>query len=285
MNAKVTILRKEVYDIPTPSVLTIGDGMYLNEIAAKPKSETKNLQNLVFMDDSIPAERSAKLVFREVLLESEETRNLFPDGIRQYEVLIIVSNKEYMDAFVDDMYFPLAVKSRHDLGCDTASFDIIVGDKDVVRDATISTCADGNYGSVLINKDPLGFVVNLYLDADIISEDMLKSELAYLFRCDSIRKQPSEEKPGTADHTRTYLVKLTFLCDDSNDTEDVRITVPGDVTVDQLYQTLRKKHRELDGSEVYDAQGRTPEVLLNEVCRENGWTWESTRYDLEISLE
>ncbi len=275
MENKVTVLRKEIYDIPTPSSLTIGDGSYLEQIASKPKRETRNLRELVFMDDSIPAVRRAKLIFREVLIEfeSDEEKTLFPDGMRQFVVNLVVSNKEYIDTFVDDKYFPKALKARKNLGCDMASFDIVVGHRGEcgVRSDTVDTGSDGLYGYVLVNQVPFGFVVNLYLNADYVSESRLKSSLAYLFKCKEL---------GMYEDTVTYQVKLVFLWDTDQDVKDAMITVPMGTDIETVRHALQNKHAGLDGVEAYFEQGRNPETLLNEVCRENGWTWEETRFDL-----
>lgn len=187
------VLKKEVYDIPTPSSLTIGDGLYLEDIEKLPKNKTKNLRSLVFIKEKIPAVRKAKLVYKEVLYKLKETDNLYkvcPNGIRNVEAKIIVSNKEYIDTYVDDLYYPDAVKSEYDLGCDTASFNIIVGHKDGIRDAKIHTGADGYYGDVADCYVPFGFQVTLCFDMQLgcIEESELRALLAYLFKCDAIAK-------------------------------------------------------------------------------------------------
>lgn len=250
MEDKVTKLRKEVYDIPTPSSLTIGDGSYLEEIASQPKNKTKRLRDLVFMDGSIPAVRKAKIVFNEVLIESDAGKVLFPDGMRQYEVRIIVSNKEYIDTFVNDMFYPKAEKSRHELGCDIASFDIIAGYKDGVREDTIDTGADGFYGDVLINQVPFGFIVNLYLDADYVSESRLKASLAYLFKCEELGKYGST------------VCQVTLSS--KGQTCNARLQIP--------YKTALETVKEILQSECRDAHVE-PDKLLDKVCRRYGWKW------------
>lgn len=83
----------------------------------------------------------------------------------------------------------------------------------------------------------------------------------------------------------TYRIRLAFLWDDSNDVKDVMLTVPGDIPVKTIKQTIREKHIQMDNSGDYDEAGRSPETLLNEVCRGNGWTWEEERFDFVVELD
>ena len=82
-----------------------------------------------------------------------------------------------------------------------------------------------------------------------------------------------------------YHIKLTFLWDSEEDMKDAMLTVPKGTGIEKIYLTLQQKHAELDDSDVYGEEGRNPETLLNEVCRENGWTWEETGFDLVAEFD
>lgn len=85
---------------------------------------------------------------------------------------------------------------------------------------------------------------------------------------------------------RTIKTKLSFLWDDETDTIELELTVPGNVSDEEIYATIITTHNWLcveDPNNTYELSGRTPETLMNYVCARNGWIWEQTVYDLEIN--
>lgn len=94
--------------------------------------------------------------------------------------------------------------------------------------------------------------------------------------------------------TKSILVKLSFLWDDCPDTGEYKIKVQQNVSDQEVYEKLRDAHDYLDligvhdyldcdeTSDLYGVNGRVPSVLLNYVCKENGWEWSNIDYDIEL---
>lgn len=86
----------------------------------------------------------------------------------------------------------------------------------------------------------------------------------------------------------TYEIKITFLWDDGNDTNLVRITVPYNIEIEQLNEKIIETHEKLcadeDGEDIYGINGRNVETLMNYMCEKNSWHWEKAEPDDDIVL-
>jgi len=173
MNANRTTISKEIYTVKNPGHILIGDEMYLQHIHAG--TAHKGMKDLI-LDLNIPKPRKCSLVFEEVDEIYEGYEHVGP--MKSYIVKFCFSNNEKsLGIFQDDKYYPDDLKENRELGCDTASFDMTIGD----RWNHFDTGADGYYGQALLHKGTLGGCVILVFDADMFDKDELKSELFYLF--------------------------------------------------------------------------------------------------------
>ena len=108
------------------------------------------------------------------------------------EVNIVVTNKEHMEVFANEKYYPEKLKAQYDLGCDTAEYEISVAFGNEVNSDTINTGADGYYGNVLESKGTCGFTVSFDFPADLMDEKDIRHTLSYLFNCKEIQNIKEE---------------------------------------------------------------------------------------------
>lgn len=81
---------------------------------------------------------------------------------------------------------------------------------------------------------------------------------------------------------KNYIMELTFQWDEENDTKQVVIETPDDVSVDVVTDALNKGHEYLcfeDEEDRYGNDGREPETLVGYVCRKYGWKWRRLGFD------
>ena len=182
--SEVTTLFREQYDIKTPTALVIGDPMYLEEIedTTTDFDRIRLLKRLVLMKEKIPAIRKTRLIFSKLDIE----------GYTMYEATIVVTNKEHMEVFANEKYYPEKLKAQYDLGCDTAEYEISVAFGNEVNNDTINTGADGYYGNVLESKGTCGFTVSFDFPADLMDEEDIRHTLSYLFNCKEIQNIKEE---------------------------------------------------------------------------------------------
>lgn len=91
----------------------------------------------------------------------------------------------------------------------------------------------------------------------------------------------------TSNNTNTYSVKLNFFWDDDCDQKEFNITVPDEISLDDVQTILSAAHAFLDyedADDYYGVNGRNPESLVDYVCNENGWEYEINEPDLEMDM-
>ena len=179
--SEVATIFREQYDIKTPTSLVVGDPMYLDEIddVSTDFDTIKRLKRLVLLKDKIPAVRKSKLIFSQLDIE----------GYSLYEATVVVTNKEHMEVFANEKYYPDKLKAQYDLGCDTARYEVNVGYGEKLNNMVICTGADGYYGNVLESKGTYGFTVTFDFPADLMTEKQIRQTLSYLFDCNLIKKE------------------------------------------------------------------------------------------------
>jgi len=92
--------------------------------------------------------------------------------------------------------------------------------------------------------------------------------------------------------TTNYTIELTFgFHDNYEDSVLANITVPSNLSKDDVMRILQETHASLDRDysdafeeSIYGTQGREPEVLLEYVCQKYGWNWELEEPDIELCL-
>lgn len=87
------------------------------------------------------------------------------------------------------------------------------------------------------------------------------------------------------DATVIYHIRLALIGDDKEDAKNILVTVPRDVSPRRVALALKDKHAKLDEADVYSVMGRKHETLLDEVCRENGWTWKEFPLNIDLTLD
>ena len=68
---------------------------------------------------------------------------------------------------------------------------------------------------------------------------------------------------------RTLNLRINFFWDDGDDMETFELTVPSNVSNEEILDVLKKEHEYLceeDEEDVYGKTGRTPATLLNYIC-------------------
>jgi hypothetical protein len=99
---------------------------------------------------------------------------------------------------------------------------------------------------------------------------------------------------------KTYTMKINFFGTGQYDAVEweFNITVPYNVTEDEVKEVLLKSHKLLDnclcsdcpeGSEckaedLYENAGKTPITLLNYICKKYNWEWKHFDFDIDISF-
>lgn len=165
--------------------IAIGDPSYfetMEELEMKEslspfeKNHLKNLRNLTL--DYKP--RCCKV--GAVLINQVEDTFMYdgreyPDISTNIEVYL-AKDKAQLDVYLNGRWYgESTVKKTHELGCDTARFEINVDD----RFLSISTGADGYYGYAQVMKQYYGFRLSLSMDTDMLSFDEAVRDMAYVF--------------------------------------------------------------------------------------------------------
>lgn len=131
---------------------------------------------------------------KELTCDIKLTRRYPVSGLRMYHEIyetekgskfgqIVVLFAETVDSRILDTYLSNkylgddTIKEVHQLGCDTASFEIEV-DK---RYDHFHTGADGYYGDITLYVEPYGISACLTFDADLFSYDEIKQRMNALF--------------------------------------------------------------------------------------------------------
>jgi len=179
-----TLIKEEVYQIPTPKSLIIGDPMYLEQIELgdnKPKKFCVLLKR-------ISMKLQTELVWKVSKLQYEPDK-LFPEGLTMTEYTAFINmgtEQKILDTFRKESFYPNLKSYEHELGCDTAQFDIMVNQQ---RMEEIHTGADGYYGFHLAYKGGQGHMISFNFPADLMTEKEMRHTLASLFLCPGILKE------------------------------------------------------------------------------------------------
>ena len=88
---------------------------------------------------------------------------------------------------------------------------------------------------------------------------------------------------------RTLNLRINFFWDDGDDIKEVKLTVPDNVSDNEIMETLKKEHEYLcyeDEENIYGTSGRNPNTLLNYVCdKYYGWSYFDFMYDIDVNFD
>ncbi len=83
-------------------------------------------------------------------------------------------------------------------------------------------------------------------------------------------------------------VCLSFYDEEGVQIQPCRITVPKNITKEDVEKALVETKQWLEGSEegadLIGTKGRTPETLLDCVCEKKNWSWEDFPFDLDMEF-
>lgn len=187
MSEEVNVNWKEVYDIETPKTLIIGDPSYFEEMEDPKVSERvkNNMKKLTLIKGNIPKTHKARLIFSEL-----ECEGFKPDEpFLVHEAKIVICNAKYLDTYCNNEYYPSQVVEDTDLGVDTAEYIVSIryhnGENKYYN---VHTGSDGYIGQKMINKGAYGFNCSFTFPSDLMDEKEMRQILAYLFKCEAIKK-------------------------------------------------------------------------------------------------
>ena len=86
---------------------------------------------------------------------------------------------------------------------------------------------------------------------------------------------------------RKSVFELSFQWDDGPESKVIVLTVPENVTDNDIIGVLKATHQELcedkDGEDVYGTCGRCPETLMTYVCKnKKDWSWDEPDFALDL---
>lgn len=170
MSIKVTNEKKEVFKIKPFKHIHIGDPLYFEELAAG--STNKALKEMT-LDAKMRCCNFGAVVVNKNFVESEEfSYHSIDVGI------YLASSEKMLDVYLDGKWYgEKTVKEEHELGCDTASFEMVVDG----RYNFFRTGADGYYGNAKLMKQYYGFRCSLSFDASLFEFDEIIAEMKSLF--------------------------------------------------------------------------------------------------------
>lgn len=91
---------------------------------------------------------------------------------------------------------------------------------------------------------------------------------------------------GSKTKTRKVVFELNFQWDDGPESRTIVLTVPKDVTDENIIAVIKDCHRVLcedeDDMDIYGTEGRSPETLINYVCEVHGWSWKDINFALDL---
>lgn len=161
----IVISKKERYKILPPKSLIIGDNSYLERI----EEGNNSLRKYCTILRRVPRIFKSELVFYAEKAEEYIT----------YVARIHISKSEEINQlFYEDSYHPELLSYSHNLGCDTASYEIYVN-KD--RYEHINTGADGQYGFHMAYKNGEAHLLEISFSEEMYSEAQVRKMLSYLF--------------------------------------------------------------------------------------------------------
>lgn len=82
-------------------------------------------------------------------------------------------------------------------------------------------------------------------------------------------------------------LKINFFQDDGIDINEFTVTVPDNISKDNIIDALQKEHEYLcmeDETDTYGIYDKCPVTLLNYVCEKNNWQWNNFEFDINLNF-
>ena len=161
------VINREHINIKPFAKLIVGDPCYFGD---------KNGENFVMREENIPhsGNRTAGVYFMEEVLGNEEF------SVKNFRAIIYSASPDFQDvaeAHSQNGWCPDLCKSKKELGCDSASFDIITDKGNI----TIHTGSDGCFGEAFHYKYNKVILVDIGVSGDMMSYEQFKAEITSLF--------------------------------------------------------------------------------------------------------
>lgn len=86
---------------------------------------------------------------------------------------------------------------------------------------------------------------------------------------------------------RELKLKMSFLWDNENDVKEFILEVPDEISNIYVTNVLRKEHEYLctkDEKDIYGIVGRSPETLIDYVCKKYGWGRGNLLFDIDMDF-
>ena len=189
MSSQVT--KEETFKVKPFSRIRVGDPCYFNT----------DFEQQGTIERELPIkDRTASVTFQ--IVRHNEPSDFLQGKLVEYDELrVVIANgkdtkagEHLIDGHKKGFYAPQRLKERKTLGCDTASFDLVIGKGRGNSGTTISTGADGVYGEYFAYKNKDLYVLELYLDPTYDSYGNFKQNILSLFELEkqNEKKQPKE---------------------------------------------------------------------------------------------
>ena len=173
------VVCKEFIKIKPFASLIIGDATYFGDKKAE--------KGLVMREEKIPHSggRTAGIYFTQVALEDGGISVTMNNAIIYSAA---ADAQEIVDLHAQGQWCPDLCKNKKDLGCDSASFDIITDKGDI----TMNTGADGFFGTAFHYKDNKVILADFSVDNDVMSYKAFKENVLAMFE---IKKTRAKKDP------------------------------------------------------------------------------------------
>lgn len=86
---------------------------------------------------------------------------------------------------------------------------------------------------------------------------------------------------------KKFNLRINFFWDDGDDMWEFSLTVPNNISTEEVKDALIKTHNYLDmedETDIYGTTGRSPETLLDYMCEKQGWSWEKFDFDIDLNF-
>lgn len=163
------IIREEIINVKGTTRLTVGDPMYLQNIA---NGTDNGCEKKLVFDGNISAAPLGRMQIRQTHIEE--------DGLAFDTIEVIIfqaKDSKILDLYQSGRYYPSMLKKDIDLGCDTARFTITTK----FGYDEFHTGADGYYGHMFWYKQYYGMMLGLSFDTDLFEFDEIKDRMLALF--------------------------------------------------------------------------------------------------------
>ena len=179
------IVKQKKYEINPFKEISIGDPSYFEDL----EKDFENNTHLLSLTCSLKLKKykSGYVQITQYDCHDEEYN-------MDYSVITVnfalADDEALLQVYAQDKWFgKKTLDTSYELGCDTASYEIIVDG----RYDEVKTGADGYYGDVKLLKGEYGLIGNLDFDADLFTFDEVVEHAAYWFNVKELRDKKTSK--------------------------------------------------------------------------------------------